>query len=131
MLRIVLENLLGNAWKFTSRKTNPRIELGIWQRTPEHIYFVKDNGPGFDMNYAGRLFGAFQRLHADSEFPGTGVGLASVQRIVHRHGGRIWAEAKVGEGATFYFTLDGLYATADSKSTTDPKNATGLVAESN
>lgn len=106
LLRVVLENLLGNAWKFTSKRSDPRIEIGLWRRDPEQILFVRDNGVGFDMKYADKLFGAFQRLHKEVEFPGSGVGLASVQRILHRHGGRIWAESAVGEGATFYFVLN-------------------------
>jgi len=104
LLRVMLENLLGNAWKFTSKRTDARIEFGVRQHHPP-VYFVRDNGAGFDMRYADKLFGAFQRLHDGSEFPGSGVGLASVQRIVNRHGGRIWAESTVGEGATFYFSL--------------------------
>jgi PAS domain S-box-containing protein len=105
LLRIALDNLLGNAWKFTAKSENPRIEIGQTQDQDETIYFVRDNGAGFDMAYAGKLFGAFQRLHSVAEFAGTGIGLATVQRIIHRHGGRIWANAQVGKGATFLFTL--------------------------
>jgi PAS domain S-box-containing protein len=105
LLRVVLENLLSNAWKFTSGRPITRIELGIEPNGREIIHFVRDNGAGFDMQHANKLFGAFQRLHRESEFPGTGVGLATTQRIIHRHGGRIWAEAALGEGATFYFVL--------------------------
>lgn len=107
LMRVVLENLLGNAVKFTSRRNAAHIEFGAVER-PEgkRVFFVGDDGAGFDMNYANKLFGAFQRLHREDDFPGTGVGLATVQRIIHRHGGRIWAEAAPDRGATFYFTLE-------------------------
>jgi len=105
LLRIVLENLIGNAWKFTARHLCARIEFGVTQRDGEVTYFVRDDGAGFDMAYVGKLFGIFQRLHAMTEFEGTGAGLATVQRIIHRHGGRVWAEGAVEQGATFYFTL--------------------------
>jgi PAS domain S-box-containing protein len=105
LLRVMLENLLSNAWKFTSEKEKAYIEIGVQANGRRAIHFVRDNGAGFDMQHAGKLFGVFQRLHRESEFPGTGVGLATVQRIIHRHGGRIWAEAARGEGATFYFML--------------------------
>jgi len=105
LIRIVLENLLGNAWKFTSRATNARIAFGREERDGEQAYYVRDNGAGFDAQFADRLFGAFQRLHRQDEFEGTGVGLSIVQRIVARHGGRVWAEGRVGEGATFAFSL--------------------------
>jgi two-component system sensor histidine kinase/response regulator len=105
LLRIALENLLENAWKFTGNQTEARIEFGVTQPSGEPTYFVRDNGAGFDMTYADRLFGPFQRLHPQDEFPGSGIGLATVQRIIHRHGGRVWAEGLVGQGATFQFTL--------------------------
>jgi light-regulated signal transduction histidine kinase (bacteriophytochrome) len=105
LLGIVFDNLLGNAWKFTSKRTAARVEFGRTQHAGSSAYFVRDNGAGFDMAYSSKLFGAFQRLHGSGEFEGTGIGLATVQRIVHRHGGRIWAEAEVERGATFYFTL--------------------------
>jgi light-regulated signal transduction histidine kinase (bacteriophytochrome) len=106
LLTIVFENLMGNAWKFTSKKGEPRVEVGEWKNGPAPAFYVRDNGAGFDMTYADKLFGAFQRLHADADFEGTGIGLATVQRIVARHGGRIWAEGEVDKGATFYFTLE-------------------------
>jgi light-regulated signal transduction histidine kinase (bacteriophytochrome) len=105
LLRIALENLLENAWKFTGKQPEARIEFGVTNASGEPTYFIRDNGAGFDMTYADRLFGPFQRLHPQGEFPGSGIGLATVQRIIHRHGGRVWAEGLPGQGATFQFTL--------------------------
>ena len=105
LLQAVLENLLGNAWKFSAKHDRARIEFGLQAQDGERVYFVRDDGAGFNMAYADKLFGAFQRLHRMTEFEGNGVGLATVQRIIHRHGGRIWAESAVEKGATFYFTL--------------------------
>lgn len=105
LLNVVMENLLRNAWKYASKCPRARIEFGTTQAAGETAYFVKDNGAGFDMAYKDKLFSPFQRLHAGSEFHGSGIGLATVQRIIHRHGGRVWAEGEVDRGAIFYFTL--------------------------
>ena len=105
LLRVALQNLIGNAWKFTSKREKAQIEFGAQGVNGGKAYFVRDNGAGFEQSYASRLFGAFQRLHAASEFPGTGIGLATVQRIIRRHGGTVWAEGTVNQGATVYFTL--------------------------
>jgi len=106
LLRAAFENLIGNAWKFTAKSAKPRIEIGALKDRGRTTFFVRDNGAGFDMAYADKLFGAFQRLHSATEYAGTGIGLATVQRIVHRHGGRIWAESEVGKGPVFFFTLE-------------------------
>jgi DNA-binding response OmpR family regulator len=107
LIRNVLENLIGNAWKFTANCASPTVEVGSAERDGTTVYFVRDNGSGFDMARAGRLFTPFQRLHNQAEFPGTGIGLATVHRIIDRHTGQVWAEAEVGNGATFWFTLPG------------------------
>lgn len=106
LIRVVLENLLSNAWKYTSKRMEAHIEFGAASKSDDNVtFFVRDNGAGFDMDYADKLFAPFQRLHRADEFPGTGIGLATVQRIIHRHGGHIWAKARPDQGATFYFTL--------------------------
>ncbi len=106
LLRSVIENLMNNAWKFTGGHPRARIEFGVTDHDGKAAYFIRDDGAGFDMKYSGKLFGAFQRLHAVDEFPGNGIGLAIIQRIIHRHGGQVWAEGAIEKGATFYFTLD-------------------------
>jgi light-regulated signal transduction histidine kinase (bacteriophytochrome) len=106
LMQTLLENLLGNAWKYSSKNSEAQIEFGTCQEQDgQKVFFVRDNGAGFDMRYAEKLFGAFQRLHRNDEFQGHGIGLATVKKIVEHHGGRIWAEAEVGKGATFYFTI--------------------------
>ena len=107
LLRIALDNLLGNAWKFSGDRSPARIEFSMREEAGETVFSVTDNGAGFDMAYADKLFGAFQRLHDNQEFPGTGIGLATVQRIIHKHGGRIWAHSAPDQGASFHFTLPG------------------------
>jgi light-regulated signal transduction histidine kinase (bacteriophytochrome) len=105
LLKQVWANLVGNAIKYSGKRERPRIEIGARQEARENVYWVRDNGAGFDMRYVDKLFGVFQRLHRVEEFPGTGVGLAIVQRVIARHGGRVWAEGTLGEGACFYFSL--------------------------
>jgi PAS domain S-box-containing protein len=105
MLRLAINNLLDNAWKFSCRTPHPRVEVGVQHHDGQSIYFVRDNGAGFDPQYADKLFDPFQRLHSEREFSGTGIGLAIVQRVIHRHSGRIWADSEPGLGATFFFTL--------------------------
>jgi light-regulated signal transduction histidine kinase (bacteriophytochrome) len=105
LLQVALDNLLSNSWKFTAPRSPARIEFGMTTVDGTPAYFVRDNGVGFDMSHAGKMFGAFQRFHDAREFAGTGIGLATVQRIIHKHGGRIWADSEPGNGATFYFTL--------------------------
>ena len=112
LLRVLMENLLGNSWKFTRKHNSPRIEFGKEQSRGTTVYYVRDNGAGFDMKYANKLFGAFERLHSPGEYEGHGIGLATVQRIVHRHGGHAWGEGRLGEGAVFYFTLPGTNGSA-------------------
>jgi light-regulated signal transduction histidine kinase (bacteriophytochrome) len=119
LVRLMLENLLGNAWKFTGKTAAPRIAVGVSHEPgSEGAYFIRDNGAGFDMEYASQLFAPFQRLHRATEFEGTGIGLATVQRVIHRHAGRIWAVSSTGQGATFFFTL-GTRAAADKEKMSD------------
>lgn len=115
LVRIVLENLLDNAWKFTGKVERPQIEVGSMQEGGRSVFFVRDNGVGFDMAYSDKLFGVFQRLHGQNEFPGTGIGLATVERVISRHGGRIWVKAAPDKGAIFFFTLSDGSARADAK----------------
>ena len=105
LMRVVLDNLLGNAWKYTGKVLNPVISFGQMETATKQIFYVRDNGAGFDSDRAEKLFNPFQRFHSNQEFQGTGVGLATVRRILERHGGRIWAESKPDEGAAFYFTI--------------------------
>lgn len=105
LMTIVISNLIGNSWKYTSKHSRAHIQMGVTDVGGKKAYYIRDDGAGFDMNYANKLFGPFQRLHGENEFPGTGIGLATVKRIIHRHGGALWAEGKVEQGATFYFTL--------------------------
>jgi light-regulated signal transduction histidine kinase (bacteriophytochrome) len=105
LMRVVLSNLLGNAWKYTGRQSQALISLAKERQDDRDVFCVRDNGAGFDMAYASKLFSPFQRLHSAREFPGSGVGLACVARVIHKHGGRIWADAKTGEGAAFFFTV--------------------------
>jgi len=107
LLRQVWLNLVANAVKFSARSVPPRIDIGGRQNGADAVFWVRDNGVGFDMRYADKLFGVFQRLHRAEEYEGTGVGLAIVQRVIHRHGGKVWAESGIDQGATFYFTLKG------------------------
>ena len=108
LMTILLENLLGNAWKFTTRTRLPRVELGAIETGGQRAFFVRDNGVGFDPTYIGRLFTPFYRLHSEADFPGTGIGLATVRRIAERHGGTVWAEGKLHGGAAIYWTLSPL-----------------------
>jgi hypothetical protein len=103
---IVMENLLSNAWKFTSKRTEARISIGREMQDGQWAFYVRDNGAGFDMERSERLFAPFQRLHSEQDYAGTGIGLATVKRVIARHGGRIWVDAAEGHGATFFFTLD-------------------------
>ena len=105
LMRLVLENLFGNAWKFTRNASHPKVEFGSTMAKDKTVYFVRDNGAGFDMQHENKLFTPFQRLHSSQDFSGSGIGLATVRRVINRHGGRIWAESDGKSGATFYFTI--------------------------
>jgi light-regulated signal transduction histidine kinase (bacteriophytochrome) len=105
LMQVVLDNLFNNAWKFTRNHSHAKIELSSSYQNGQKIFFVRDDGVGFNMEHAGKLFGAFQRMHTPAEFEGTGIGLATVLRIIHRHGGQVWAEAAIEKGATIYFTV--------------------------
>ena len=105
LLRVVMNNLIANAWKFTGKTEMAQIEFGAEETKGQRIFFVRDNGAGFDMTYANKLFSPFQRLHSEGEFKGTGIGLAIVSRIIRKHEGRIWAESEPNRGASFYFTI--------------------------
>ena len=107
LLEILLRNLLENSWKYTAKCPYTRIEIGALSQDGKTVYFVKDNGVGFDMKYSDKLFQPFQRLHSDKDYPGTGIGLATAARVIHRHSGKIWADSEIGKGATFFFTFDG------------------------
>ncbi len=124
LIEVAICNLMENAWKFTSRRTDATIEFGIRRLEGEDVYFIRDNGVGFNREHVNRLFAPFQRLHASSDYPGFGIGLATVQRIIQRHGGRIWAESGMNNGATFYFTLSGTDSTAGTKGACDGDRAT-------
>ena len=123
LLQAVMQNLLENTWKYTSKHSKARIEFGVTEQEGRPTYFVKDDGAGFDMKYADKLFGAFQRLHGAAEFPGTGVGLATVARIIHCHGGDIWVYAEVEKGASFYFTLGNSVNTEKGEVDNDAKSS--------
>jgi PAS domain S-box-containing protein len=127
LLRSALENLLGNAWKFTSKQPEAHIEFGVHRTGDEEVYFVRDNGAGFDIRYADKLFEIFERLHDRNDFPGTGVGLAIVQRVFQRHGGRIWAEGVVGQGATFYFVLAARWARSAEAKKLKPQQSGSML----
>jgi signal transduction histidine kinase len=106
LIDVMLRNILENAWKFTAKLEKTEIQFGVSSQNNNKVCYIKDNGVGFDMRYSDKLFKPFQRLHHETDFPGTGIGLATAQRIVHRHGGKIWAESEVGKGTTVYFTCD-------------------------
>ena len=125
LMKVVLENLLGNAWMFTMKVSSPAVSFGVESREDGPVYFVRDNGAGFDMAYAARLFQPLQRLHSEAEFPGTGIGLATVHRIVARHGGRVWAESTIGAGTTVYFSTHPTVARSSASSGPDSSRSGG------